>query len=75
MLLIALAVAIGSCVVGTLVSFHIDGSTGPCIVLVQAAVFVLALLFAPGSGLLRRPRAAAAGDGPATPPLPSDGRP
>ena len=75
MLLIALAVAIGSCVVGTLASFHIDGSTGPCIVLVQAAAFVLALLFAPHSGLLRRPRAAAAGDGPATPPLPSDGRP
>jgi manganese/iron transport system permease protein len=75
MLLIALAVAIGSCVVGTLASFHIDGSTGPCIVLVQAAAFLLALLFAPGSGLLRRPRVAAAGDGPATPPLRSDGRP
>jgi manganese/iron transport system permease protein len=75
MLLIALAVAIGSCVVGTLLSFHIDGSTGPCIVLVQAAAFLLALLFAPSSGLLRRRRVAAAGDGPATPPLPSDGRP
>ena len=60
MLLIALAVAIGSCVVGTLVSFHIDGSTGPCIVLVQAAAFLLALLFAPAAAScgvrgLRRP--------------------
>ena len=45
---------IGSSVVGTLVSFHIDGATGPCIVLIQAAVFVLAFLFAPQRGLLRR---------------------
>jgi manganese/iron transport system permease protein len=54
MLGIAAAVAIGSSVVGTLVSFHIDGATGPCIVLVQMAVFVLAFLFAPRGGLLRR---------------------
>lgn len=45
MLVIAVAVAIGSSVVGTLVSFHIDGSTGPCIVLSQMAVFMAALLF------------------------------
>ena len=49
--------AIGSCVVGTLVSFHIDGATGPCIVLIQAAVFVLAFLFAPDRGLLALRRA------------------
>ena len=54
MLATAAAVAIGSSVVGTLVSFHIDGATGPCIVLIQMAVFVLAFLFAPRSGLLRR---------------------
>ena len=42
MLLTALGVAIGSSVIGTLVSFHIDGATGPCIVLVQTAMFVLA---------------------------------
>ena len=54
MLAIAAAVAIGSSVVGTLVSFHIDGATGPCIVLIQMAVFVVAFLFAPRSGLLRR---------------------
>lgn len=74
MLVIALAVAVGSCVVGTLLSFHIDGSTGPCIVLIQAAAFLLALLFGPQGGLLRRGRGLAAGDGGA-PPLPSDGRP
>jgi manganese/iron transport system permease protein len=52
MLVIAAAVAIGSGVVGTLVSFHIDGATGPCIVLIQAFVFVLAFLFAPRHGVL-----------------------
>ena len=54
MLVIAAAAAIGSSVVGTIASFHIDGATGPCIVLVQMAVFLLAFLFAPSSGVLRR---------------------
>lgn len=45
MLVVAAAVAIGSSVVGTLVSFHIDGATGPCIVLVQAAVFLVVLVW------------------------------
>ena len=54
MLAIACAVAISSSILGTLVSFHIDGSTGPCIVLVQAAIFVLALLFGGQGGILRR---------------------
>lgn len=58
MLAIASAVAIGSCVVGTLVSFHIDGATGACIVLIQVAAFVLAFLFAPKHGLVRRMAAA-----------------
>jgi manganese/iron transport system permease protein len=30
-------------VLGTLVSFHINVSTGPCIVLIQTGIFVLAL--------------------------------
>lgn len=54
MLAIAMDVAIGSGVLGTLISFAINGATGPCIVLIQAAVFLLALLFAPGSGMLRK---------------------
>ena len=54
MLVIAISVAIASGVLGTLISFSINGATGPCIVLIQAGVFLLALLFAPGSGLLRR---------------------
>ena len=60
MLLVASAVAIGSAVVGTIVSFHIDGATGACIVLVQMAVFTMAFLFAPKGGVMRRHRAATA---------------
>jgi manganese/iron transport system permease protein len=58
MLAIAAAVSIGASIAGTLISFHIDGATGPCIVLIQAAVFITAFLFAPTSGVLRRPRGA-----------------
>lgn len=54
MLAIAMTVAIASGVLGTLISFSINGATGPCIVLIQAGVFLLALLFAPGSGMLRK---------------------
>jgi manganese/iron transport system permease protein len=54
MLALSAAVAVGSSVLGTLASFHIDGATGPCIVLIQAAAFLAAFLFAPRNGLLRR---------------------
>jgi manganese/iron transport system permease protein len=54
MLVIASAVALASAFVGTIVSFHIDGATGACIVLTQALIFALAFLFAPKQGVLRR---------------------
>lgn len=57
MLAVATAVAVGSSVFGTLASFHLDGATGACIVLVQTAVFVLAFLFAPKRGLIAAARA------------------
>ena len=60
MLGIAAAVAIGCSVAGTLISFHIDGATGPCIVLLQMAVFLLAFVFAPGHGKWGRRRTSAA---------------
>jgi len=41
---------------GTIISFHIDGATGACIVLVQAFAFVLAFLFAPKYGLVWKGR-------------------
>ena len=45
MLLAAMGISVFSSVAGTLASFHIDGATGPCIVLIQAALFVLAQLY------------------------------
>lgn len=55
---VALAIAMGSAIlsalVGTLASFRLDGATGPCIVLVQALQFVVALMISPRGGLLRR---------------------
>jgi manganese/iron transport system permease protein len=51
MLVIAVAVATVSCALGTVVSFHIDGATGACIVLIQMVAFVLAFLFAPKRGV------------------------
>ncbi|WP_372928562.1 metal ABC transporter permease [Methyloceanibacter sp.] len=52
MLVIAVVVACTSAVLGTFISFHIDGATGACIVLVQAMAFFAAFLFAPKRGLL-----------------------
>ncbi|MES2921679.1 MAG: metal ABC transporter permease [Verrucomicrobiota bacterium] len=54
MLVIAVAAAVSSTVTGIFISYHIDGSTGACIVLVQALLFVLSLLFAPKYGIVRR---------------------
>lgn len=45
MLAIAAAAAIGSSMMGTVISYHIDAATGPTIVVVQAGVFLLALLW------------------------------
>jgi manganese/iron transport system permease protein len=57
MLMIAVTSAICASVLGVLISFHIDGATGPCIVLVQSTFFLSALFFAPGQGMLRQNRA------------------
>ncbi|MDP3073423.1 MAG: metal ABC transporter permease [Opitutaceae bacterium] len=62
MLVIAVASATGSSFVGVYVSFFLNASTGACIVLLQAALFVVVLLWAPKHGLLaaRRQRRLAA---------------
>ena len=52
MLWVAALSAIGSSVVGTYISYFLNGSTGACIVLSQAMVFVLALLFSRKQGLI-----------------------
>lgn len=54
MLAVAIVAAVGSSVLGTLISFHINAATGPCIVLIQTVLFLAALFFAPGTGLLRK---------------------
>jgi manganese/iron transport system permease protein len=56
MLVIASGIAIAAAAIGTVVSFHIDGATGACIVLIQAFFFLLAFLFAPRRGILMRAR-------------------
>ncbi|MDX2226823.1 MAG: metal ABC transporter permease [Verrucomicrobiae bacterium] len=56
MLVIASASAVCSGVGGAYISFFIDGSMGACIVLVQALIFLFALLLAPRHGLLARLR-------------------
>jgi manganese/iron transport system permease protein len=45
MLMIALSVSVFSCIVGTIVSFHLDAATAPLIVVIQACFFVLAMIF------------------------------
>ena len=44
MLLVAITVSVLSSVLGTLLSYHLDAATGPCIVVVQACLFLAALL-------------------------------
>jgi ABC-type Mn2+/Zn2+ transport system permease subunit len=62
MLLIATGAAVGSSLTGVYVSFFLNASTGACIVLIQAVVFVVAVVFAPKHGMLQlRRRIAASG--------------
>ena len=56
MLLIAMASGMFSSVIGTYISYHIDGSTGGCIVVLQTLLFLIAMIFAPKHGLLVRNR-------------------
>lgn len=52
MLAIATATAVGSSFIGVYVSFFLNASTGACIVLLQAAIFLIVLFLAPKHGLL-----------------------
>ena len=52
MMLISFASAQISCVGGIYAGFYLNGSTGSCIVLVQALQFLLVMIFAPKHGLL-----------------------
>jgi manganese transport system permease protein len=56
MMLIAMASGIFSSVVGTYISYYLDGSTGGCIVVLQTLVFIVAMIFAPKHGLIAKSR-------------------
>jgi manganese transport system permease protein len=56
MMLIAAASGVFSSVMGTYISYHIDGATGGCIVVLQTLIFVGTMIFAPKHGLLIRAR-------------------
>ena len=63
---IATSMGVGTSIVGAYASYFFDGSTGGCIVTLQSALFVAALVFAPKHGLIvqrERRRAAALGAG------------
>lgn len=45
MLVVATLVSVVSCIAGTIISFYIDGATGPCIVIIQALFFTIALIY------------------------------
>jgi len=54
MLWIAIASAVISCLMGTYLSFFLDGATGACIVLIQSLQFFIAMFFSPKHGILRK---------------------
>ena len=54
MMLVAMISGVFSSVLGTYVSYHLDASTGGCIVVVQTLVFLIAMVFAPKHGILSR---------------------
>jgi ABC-type Mn2+/Zn2+ transport system permease subunit len=49
---IAVTMGVGSSLAGAYASYFFDGSTGGCIVTLQSALFVIALVFGPKHGLL-----------------------
>lgn len=52
MLIYSVATSVLSCSLGTYLSYHLDASTGGCIVVLLTLFFVLAMLFAPKYGLV-----------------------
>ncbi|WP_247216726.1 metal ABC transporter permease [Synechococcus sp. C9] len=54
MLILAVLSGLGASGLGTYLSYYLDASTGGCIVLVQTLLFLLAMVWAPKYGWLRR---------------------
>jgi manganese transport system permease protein len=58
MMVIASITSVLSSLVGAYASYHLDASTGGCIVVLQALIFLVTFIFAPKRGLLSRTRLA-----------------
>jgi manganese transport system permease protein len=54
MMVYSVLVSVVSCLVGTYLSYHLDGSTSGCIVVLQTLIFLAVFLFAPKRGVLTR---------------------
>ncbi|PAV01880.1 iron ABC transporter permease [Arsenophonus sp. ENCA] len=54
MLIIAVIASTTSSLIGTILSFHIDAATGPCIVITQAIYFIAALIYSYISKIKKR---------------------
>lgn len=54
MLAVSVASALAASLLGTYVSFFINGSTGACIVLIESLILLISLLISPRHGWLRR---------------------
>jgi len=54
--LISVAIGVGSGVLGTYFSYFFDGATGGCVVVLQTLIFLLAFVLAPRHGLLANRR-------------------
>ena len=52
MLMISVASSVSSCLLGTYFSYHLDTSTGGCIVVMMTLFFIVAMLFGPKYGIL-----------------------
>jgi len=57
MLGVSVAVGVASCVIGAYFSYYLDVSTGGAIVVFQALIFVIVMLFAPKYGLFKKRQA------------------
>ncbi|MDR6228164.1 ABC-type Mn2+/Zn2+ transport system ATPase subunit/ABC-type Mn2+/Zn2+ transport system permease subunit [Pseudomonas sp. SORGH_AS199] len=56
--LISVAIGVGSGLLGTYLSYFLDGATGGCVVVLQTLIFLLAFVLAPRHGLLANRRRA-----------------
>lgn len=56
MIIFAMISGVISSVLGTYFSYHLDASTGGCIVVLQTLLFIITMIFAPKHGLLVRMR-------------------